>query len=115
MQFNRELTTKSNLESARRRSWSSPSSAKCFKSKEATVRIGEQEFAVKHRATKWLGFCLDPKLSFKTHFAKRLTSPRGALQKIKGLSGSHGGLPMRHVRRVVVATVNSIALYGAEV
>jgi hypothetical protein len=75
-------------------------------SKEATVHIGEQEFAIKHGATKWLGFWLDPKLSFKTHFTKRLASAKGALQRIKGLSGSHGGLPMRLMRQVVVAAVN---------
>jgi hypothetical protein len=32
------------------------------------VRIGEQSFAIKQDATKWLGFWLDSKLSFKTHF-----------------------------------------------
>jgi hypothetical protein len=84
-------------------------------SKEATVHIGEQEFAIKHGATKWLGFWLDPKLSFKTHFTKRLASATGALQRIKGLSGSHGGLPMRLMQRVVVVAVNSVALHGAEV
>lgn len=72
-------------------------------SKEVAVRIGEQEFAIKQRATKWLGFWLDPKLSFMTHFTKRLTSAKAALQRIKGLSGSHGGLPMRLMRRIVVA------------
>jgi hypothetical protein len=66
-------------------------------SKEATVRMGEQGFTIKHGATKWLGFWLDPKLSFKTHFTKRLASARGALQRIKDLGGSHGDLPMRLV------------------
>ena len=84
-------------------------------SKEAVVRIGEQEFAIKQGATKWLGFWLDPKLSFKIHFIKRLTSAEATLQRITGLSGSHGGLTMRLIRRIVVAAVNSIALYGAEV
>jgi hypothetical protein len=51
--------------------------------KEAAVRIGEQEFAIKQGATKWLGFWLDPKLSFKTHLTKRLTSAKAALQKNK--------------------------------
>lgn len=84
-------------------------------SKEVAIRIGEQEFAIKQVATKWLGFWLDPKLSFKTHFIKRLTSAKAALQRVKGLSGSYGGLPMRLMRRIAVAAVNSIALYGAEV
>jgi hypothetical protein len=84
-------------------------------SKEARVRIGEHEFAIKYGATKRPGFWLDPNLSFKTHFTKRLASAKGALQRIKVLSGSHGGLTMRLMRRVVVAAVNSIVLYGAEV
>ena len=39
-------------------------------SKEVGIRIGEEEFAIKQGATKWLGFWLDPKLSFKTHVTK---------------------------------------------
>lgn len=84
-------------------------------SKKTTVHIGEQEFAIKLGATKWPGFWLESKLSFKTHSTKRLASAKGALQRIKGLGGSHGGLPMRLIRRVVIAAMNSIALYGAEV
>jgi len=83
-------------------------------SKEVAGRIGEQEFAINQGATNWLGFWLDPKLSFKTHVTKRL-SAQATLQRIKSLGASHGGLPMRLMRRVVVAAVNSIALYGAEV
>jgi hypothetical protein len=86
-----------------------------YYSPEASLRIREQGLAIKHGATKWLSFWLDPKLSSKTHFTKRLMSAKGALQRIKGFGGSHGGLPMRLVRRVVVAAVNSIALYGGEV
>lgn len=84
-------------------------------SREASFSIGEHELPINRGATKWLGFWLDPKLSFKSHFDKRLASAKGALQRIKGLSGSRGGLTMRLMRRVVVAAVNSVALYGAEV
>lgn len=84
-------------------------------SRQATVQIGEQEFSFKHGATKWLGSWLDSKLSFKTHFEKRLASAKAALQRAKGLGGSRGGLPMHLMRRVVVAAVNSVALYEAEV
>ncbi|KAI7710683.1 hypothetical protein KC353_g9519, partial [Hortaea werneckii] len=84
-------------------------------SRETSLRIGQRGLAINRDATKWLGFWLDPKLSFKTHFEKRLASAKGALQRIKGLSGSRGGLPMRLMRRVAVAAVNSVALYGAEV
>jgi hypothetical protein len=35
--------------------------------KSVVVRIGEQLFAIKQEATKWLDFWLDSKLSFRTH------------------------------------------------
>ena len=46
---------------------------------QVVVRIGEQSFGIKHEATKWLGFWLDSKLSFKTHFENRIASAKGAL------------------------------------
>lgn len=79
------------------------------------VRIGEQTFAIKQEATKWLGFWLDPKLSFKTHFENRMASARGALHRVASLSRSNGGLPINLMRRVVVTAVTSVALYGSEV
>jgi hypothetical protein len=47
--------------------------------KDAVIRIGEQKFTIKQDSTKWLGFWLDPKLSFKTHFKNRMASAKGAL------------------------------------
>ncbi|KAI7704569.1 hypothetical protein KC353_g13409 [Hortaea werneckii] len=83
--------------------------------KNGTVNIGDQSFAIKQGATKWLGFWLDPKLSFRTHFENRLASAKGALQRMSSLSRSNGGLPIRLMRRIVVAAVTSVALYGAEI
>jgi hypothetical protein len=57
------------------------------KAREAVVRIGGQAFAIKQGATKWLGFWLNPKLSSKTHFEKRMVSAKGALQRMASLSG----------------------------
>ena len=82
---------------------------------KAIVSIGEQSFVIKHEATKWLGFWLDPKLSFKTHFENRMASAKGALQRVASLSRSNGGLSINLMRRVVVAAVTSVALYGSEV
>jgi hypothetical protein len=82
---------------------------------KVVVRIGEQSFAIKHEATKWLGFWLDPKLSFKTHFENRMASAKGALQRVASLSRGNGGLSINLMRRVVVAAVTSVALYGSEV
>jgi hypothetical protein len=57
------------------------------------VRIGEQSFAIKQEATKWLGFWLDPKLSFKAHFENRMASARGALHRVASLSRSNAHQP----------------------
>jgi hypothetical protein len=85
------------------------------KARNAVVRVGEQTFKINQGATKWLGLWLDPKLSFKTHFEKRMASAKGALQRVASLSSSNGGLSVSLMRRVVVAAVTSVALYGAEV
>lgn len=82
---------------------------------KVVVRIGEQSFAIKLEATKWLGFWLDSKLSFKTHFESRMASAKGALQRVASLSRSNGGLSINLMRRVVVAAITSIALYGSEI
>ena len=83
--------------------------------KDAVVRIGEQTFAIKHEATRWLGFWLDSKLSFKTHFENRLASAKGVLQRVSSLSRSNGGLCVSLMRRVVMAAVTSVAMYGSEI
>jgi hypothetical protein len=83
--------------------------------KLATVRIGQQTFTIKQDATRWLGFWLDPKLSFKTHFENRMASAKGALQQVSSLSRSNGGLSVNLMRRVVMAAVTSVAMYGSEI
>lgn len=83
--------------------------------KDANVRIGQQTFTVKQEATKWLGFWLDSKLLFKTHFENRMASAKGALQRVASLSRSNGGLFVNLMRRVVVAAVTSVAMYGSEI
>lgn len=83
--------------------------------KQATVRIGEHACPINQGATKWLGFWLDSKLTFKTHFEKRITSAKGALQAVASLSRRNGGLSISLMRRVVIAAVSSVALFGAEV
>lgn len=83
--------------------------------KSVAVRIGQQNFTIKQEATRWLGFWLDPRLSFKTHFENRLASAKGALQRVSSLSRSNGGLSVNLMRRVVVAAVTSVATYGSEI
>lgn len=80
-----------------------------------TVCKGEQRFVTRQEATKWLGFWLDSKLNFKMHFENRLASAKGALHRVASLSRSNGGLSISLMRRVVVAAVISVALYGSEI
>lgn len=44
-----------------------------------------------------------------------MASAKGALQRVASLSRSNGGLSINLMRRVVVAAVTSVALYGSEV
>jgi hypothetical protein len=83
--------------------------------KKTVISIGEQTFAINQEATKWLGFWLDSKLTFKTHFENRMASAKGALQRVASLSRGNGGLSINLMRRVVIAAVTSVALYGSEI
>jgi len=44
-----------------------------------------------------------------------MASARGVLQRISSLSRSNGSLSVDLMRRVVVAAVTSVAMYGAEI
>jgi hypothetical protein len=84
------------------------------------VRFGEvlltsQLIASGRQGAVWLGFWLDSKLSFKTHFENRMANAKGALQRVSSLNRSNGGLSVSLMRRVVVAAVTSVALYGSEI
>jgi hypothetical protein len=81
----------------------------------AVICIGEQSFTINQGATKWLSFWLDSKLNFKMHFENKMASARGALQRVASLSRSNGGLFINLMRRVVIAAVTSIALYGSKI
>jgi hypothetical protein len=83
--------------------------------KKTVISIGKQTFAINQDATKWLGFWLDSKLTFKTHFENRMASAKGALQRVASLSRGNGGLSINLMRRVVIAAVTSVALYGSEI
>ena len=57
---------------------------------------------------------LDSKLSFKAHYQKRFLLAKQASQRIKGLTGKFG-LASGLVRKIQLAVVQSIALYGSEI
>jgi hypothetical protein len=58
------------------------------------VRFGEvlltsQLIASGRQGAVWLGFWLDSKLSFKTHFENRMANAKGALQRVSSLNRSN--------------------------
>ena len=56
---------------------------------------------------------LDSHLNFGPHFRKRLQKAKIAEARIRGFSKTYGLSPSL-VRRIQIAAVKSIALYGAE-
>ncbi len=77
------------------------------------MRIGGETVCFKKEATRWLGIWLDSKLNFIFHVNERLKKAKAAEAQIKGLSKTYGLCPGL-VRRIQVAAVQSVALYGAE-
>ena len=80
---------------------------------ETSVRIGGEVVLFKKEATQWLGVWLDNHLNFAFHVNKRMKKVKAAEAQIKGLSKTYGLYPGL-VRRIQVAAVQSVALYGAE-
>ena len=56
---------------------------------------------------------LDSRLTFGPHVSERLRKAKTAENRIRGLSKIYG-LPPALVRRIQIAAVQSVALYGAE-
>ena len=63
--------------------------------------------------TQWLGVWLNSYLNFASHVNERMKKAKAIEFRIKQLSKTHGLCPGL-VRRVQIAVVQSIALYGAE-
>jgi len=57
---------------------------------------------------------LDSGLSFKTHYQTRLQKAKKAENRLRSISNTYGLSPGL-VRRVQIAAVQSVALYGAEI
>ena len=77
------------------------------------IRVGGETVLFKNDATQWLGVQLDSRLSFAFHFNKQMKKVKTAKARIKGLSKIYRLCPGL-VRRIQIAAVQSIALYGAE-
>ena len=61
-----------------------------------------------------MGIWLDNGLSFKAHYQIRLQKAKTAENRLKSIAGNHGLSPGL-VRRIQIAVVQSIALYGSEI
>ena len=76
---------------------------------ENQLRFGGKTVFFNKEATRWLGVWLDSHLNFN----ERMKNARAAELRIKGLSKTYG-LCLALVRRIQIAAVQSVALYGAE-
>jgi ribonuclease HI len=81
--------------------------------KKARIVIGAKRVPFNKEATRWLGILLDHGLTLKTHYHSRLQKARNAEARIKALCRQQG-LAAGLARRMQIAAVQSVALYGAE-
>jgi len=79
----------------------------------AKVKVGDSEVPFNKDATRWLGVWLDSQLTLKEHHATRLKSGRNAMTRLCRLTGKMGLSPT-NCRRVMMACVQSVAMFGAE-
>ncbi len=77
------------------------------------LRFGGQSIKFNQEATQWLGMWLDSRLNFGSHFRERLKRAKTAEARIRGLNKTYG-LPPTLVRRIQIAAVQSVVLYGAK-
>lgn len=81
--------------------------------RETTIFVGGERIKSNKNATRWLGIWLDSQLKFTAHINERLSKAKTAEIQIKRLSGIYELAPGL-VRRIQIAAVQSMALYGAE-
>lgn len=86
-----------------------------FNKQIATVNIQIETEKIKFikESTRWLEIRLDSPLKFNAHINKKIQQARTAELHIKGLTRIYELAPA-FVRRIQIAAVQSIALYGAE-
>lgn len=80
---------------------------------KARIIVGNHPATINQEATGWLGIWLDSGLTLKAHYHTRLRKARNAEARIHALCRGQGLAPGL-VRRIQVAAVQSVALYGAE-
>ena len=80
---------------------------------EIGMRVCETTITSK-RAVKYLGVHLDSRLTFWTQIREATTKAAKATASLSRLMANVGG-PMQSKRKLLMATVNSILLYGSEI
>jgi hypothetical protein len=78
-----------------------------------TIEIGENKIAFNEKPTRWLGIQLDRKLRFQHHHEVVMARAKKAQARVRTITGKHGLNPA-NAGKVLVAAVQSIAQYGAE-
>ena len=80
---------------------------------EVQIKIGPKKIKFNKEATRWLGIWLNSELKFTAHVNEKFQRARTAEIQIKGLTRTYGLAPAL-IRRIQIAVIQSIALYGAE-
>jgi len=79
----------------------------------ATIKVGEREIGFNKKATRWLGIWLDSHLTLKEHQKTMAKKARKAMARLRRLMGQMG-LTSANCRKVMIACVQAVALYGSE-
>jgi len=79
----------------------------------ARVRVGDHEVLYNKEATRWLGVWLDDMLTLNDHTKKTLAKARTAQNRVRSLM-TKKGLCSEGCKRIQVAAVQAVALYGSE-
>lgn len=79
-----------------------------------SIRFGEQTLPPKSEL-RWLGFWLDPKLSFNNHINKVKIISRNTVAQLRRLNKSYSGLAPREAKHLITAVLRSRVLYGSVV
>jgi hypothetical protein len=78
------------------------------------VKVDEHVYVnFKSKVTRWLAVVLDRKFNFHNNHDVIMTNARNAEGKVCSITGMMG-LTLENARKVQIAAVQSVALYGAE-
>jgi len=79
----------------------------------ARVRVGGHDVSYNNEATRWLGVWLDDMLTLNDHTKKTFAKARRVQNRVRSLMVKKG-LSLEGCKRIQVAAVQAVALYGSE-